>query len=155
MYSFTGAAISPEVKTMSVEQFYNNALLGPSDMNNMFSEKLRQYFERNTSLRSVSESGDLQFSGQIESYVLSPVAPQASGNEDTPDYAALTRLTLEISVTYINVHDDTFDFEGKNFSFFKDFDQNRVDLNTKERDFVEEIMDQIVIDIFNQSLANW
>ena len=155
VYSFTGVAISPEVKTLSVAQFYNNALLGPSDMGNLLSEKLRQYFERNTSLSFVSEGGDIHLSGQIDSYTISPVAPSSSGTQTQPDYASLTRLTIFVSVTYVNVYDETFNFESRKFSFFVDFDQNRIDFSSQERNFVEEILDQIVIDIFNQSLANW
>ena len=155
VYSFTGASVSPEAKTLSVAQFYNNALLGPSDMGNLLSEKLRQYFERNTSLSFVPEGGDILLSGQIDSYTINPVAPSASANQSQPDYAALTRLTLVVSVTYVNAYDETFSFEDKKFSFFIDFDQNHTDFSNEERNLVEEILDQIVLDIFNQSLANW
>jgi len=45
--------------------------------------------------------------------------------------------------------------ENKSFSFYKDFDQNTEDLSSNEQEFVEEIFDQIVLDIFNSSVANW
>ena len=153
-YSFTGASVPAEAKTLSITQFYNNALLGPSDIGNLFSEKLREYFGRNTSLDLVPQEGDIQLSGQIESFVLSPVAPTATGGTLT-NYTALTRLTVAVSVTFVNVHDKTFEFSNKSFSFFVDFDQNTINLATNERRLTEEVMDQIVIDIFNQSLANW
>ena len=155
VYSFSGASVDREAKTLSVAQFYNNALLGPSDMGNLLSEKLRQYFERNTSLSFVPEAGDIQLSGQIDSYTISPVAPSASGDRAQPDYAAMTRLTISVSATYVNLHSETFNFENKRFSFFVDFNQSRTNLSSQEREFVEEILDQIVLDIFNQSLANW
>ena len=35
-YSFRGISIAPEVKTMTIEEFYNNTTLGPSDLANVF-----------------------------------------------------------------------------------------------------------------------
>ena len=155
VYSFTGASLSPEIKTLSIPQFYNNALLGPNDMGQIFSETLREYFQRNSSLKTIPEEGDIQISGTIESFTLAPVAPSASGDENLPDYAALTRLSITVLVTYNNTKDPTFNFEDQAFTFFKDFEQDRVDVTASEREFVEEIFDQIVLDIFNKSLANW
>ena len=56
-------------------------------------------------------------------------------------------------IKYHNIDDDTFNYE-KRFSFFKDFDQEEVDLSSVEEEFVEEIFDQIIIDMFNESVAN-
>jgi hypothetical protein len=70
------------------------------------------------------------------------------------DYTQLTRITIVVYATYTNVFDDTFNYE-KRFSFFKDFDQEEVDLSSVEEEFVEEIFDQIIIDMFNESVANW
>ena len=60
VYSFTGASISPEVKTISFENFFNNSPLGPSNMSVLFTEKIKDYFERNTSLEIVEENGDFE-----------------------------------------------------------------------------------------------
>ena len=155
VYSFTGASLSPDVKTLSISQFYNNALLGPNDMGQIFSENLREYFQRNSSLKTVPEEGDLQISGTIESFTLTPVAPTSAGNQNSPDYATLTRLSIQVLATYKNTKDPTFNFEDQSFTFFTDFEQDRVDITVREREFVEEIFDQIVLDIFNKSLANW
>ena len=43
----------------------------------------------------------------------------------------------------------------KKFSFFKDFNQNTEELSSNEQEFLEEIFDQIILDIFNASVANW
>lgn len=143
VYSFSGVALAQGIKTITIIPFYNNALLGPSDMNNTITEKIRQYFERNTSLSSVNEGGDIQISGQIDSYALSPVAPTSSGDLTQPDYSALTRLMITVSVTYTNIVDDTFNFENKNFSFFVDFDENYIDFTSEEHSLTEEVLDQI------------
>lgn len=154
VYSFTGASISPNVETISIQTFYNNSPLGPSNMSPNFTEKIKDYYLRNTSLTLVDGEGDLQLEGSIDNYTLTPVAVSASEDASAVDLTSLTRITIYVSATYTNLEDDQFDFE-KTFSFFKDFDQNREDLSANEEEFVNEIFDQIILDIFNSSVANW
>ncbi len=153
VYSFTGASISSDVKTITINQFYNNAPLGPSNMSVLFTENIKDYFQQNTSLELIEDNGDLLIDGYIENYTITPVGANASGNNQTADLSQLNRITITVFATYINSKDPTFDFE-KRFSFFRDFDQD-IDLSANEQEFVEEIFDQIVIDIFNASVANW
>ena len=151
-YSFTGASISPDVKTISIQTFYNNAPLGPSTMSVTFTEKIKDYYQQNTSLQLVDNNADLQIDGFITNYTITPVAANTGGNQGQ-DFSALSRITVTISATYINLKDPTFDFDKK-FSFFRDYDTD-LDLAANEEQFVEEIFDQIILDIFNASVANW
>ena len=155
VYSFTGASISPDVKTISFENFYNNSPLGPSNMSVLFTEKIKDYFERNTSLTIIEEDGDLEIEGTIEDFSLAPVAPTAEGGRNSQYFTGLTRLTIRVNATYLNKLDDQFNYENKSFSFYKDFNQNTEELSSNEQDFLEEIFDQIILDIFNASVANW
>lgn len=152
VYSFTGASISPTVKTISIQTFYNNAPLGPSNMSAVFTEKIKDYYQQNTSLAIVSENGDLQIDGYIDNYQITPVT--ANANSGGVDLATLSRITITVFATYVNTQDDQFDFE-KRFSFFKDFNQDDGDLSSNEQQYSEEIFDQIILDIFNASVANW
>lgn len=154
VYSFTGASISPNVETISIQTFYNNSPLGPSNMSPLFTEKIKDYYLRNTSLTLVDGEGDLQLEGSIDNYTLTPVAVSANEDPSKVDLTSLTRITIYVSATYTNLEDDQFDF-NQTFSFFKDFDQNREDLSANEEEFVNEIFDQIILDIFNSSVANW
>jgi hypothetical protein len=153
VYKFTGASISPNIKTISIQTFYNNAQLGPSNMSVLFTENIKDYFQQNTSLEIISNNGDLQIDGFISNYTITPVAATSSGNNQQADFAAESRITITVSASYVNLKDPTFDFD-KSFSFFKDFD-NTLDLSSNEEAFVEEIFDQIILDIFNASVANW
>tara|TARA_B100001996_G_C18451940_1_gene512582 strand:+ start:113 stop:634 length:522 start_codon:yes stop_codon:yes gene_type:complete len=155
VYSFTGASISPEVKTISFQNFFNNSPLGPSNMSVLFNEKIKDYFERNTSLTLVDEGGDLEIEGTIEDFSLAPVAPTAEGGRNSQYFTGLTRLTVRVNATYFNKIDDQFNYENKSFSFFKDFNQNTEELSSNEQEFLDEIFDQIILDIFNASVANW
>lgn len=122
-------------------------------MSVLFTENIKDYFQQNTSLELVDNNGDLQIDGYISNYTITPVAATA-GNQGQADFSALSRITITVSATYTNVQDPSFDFD-KSFSFFKDFDNNSTNLASDEEAFVEEIFDQIVLDIFNASVANW
>ena len=81
VYSFTGASISSDVKTISIQTFYNNAPLGPSNMSVLFTESIKDYYQQNTSLELVDNNGDLQIDGFISNYTITPVAAN-QGNQD-------------------------------------------------------------------------
>ena len=151
IYSFTGASITPDVKTISIQTFFNNAPLGPSNMSVTFTERIKDYYQQNTSLEIVDNNGDLQVDGFISNYTITPVA--ANTGTQGQDFSALSRITITVSASYVNLKDPTFDFD-KSFSFFKDYDTD-TDLASNEEQFVEEIFDQIILDIFNASVANW
>lgn len=154
VYSFTGAALPPSIKTISIENFYNDTGNGPSDMSQIFSESLRDYYLKNTNLGVVTDEGDLQLEGSIVSYQLTPVAPTASNNPNTPDRAGLQRLTITVRVEYINTQDETQSF-SKNFSHFDDYDPDITDLISEEPRLLSNIFEVIVFDIFSNTVANW
>ncbi|MEM9895586.1 MAG: LPS assembly lipoprotein LptE [Bacteroidota bacterium] len=153
IYSFTGASISPDVKNISIQTFFNNAPLGPSNMSVVFTEKIKDYFQQNTNLELTDSNGDLQIDGYISNYTITPVAATAGGGQNQFEVSEQSRITITVSASYINIKDPTFDFD-QTFSFFRDFDTN-ADLASEEEAFVDEIFDQIVLDIFNASVANW
>lgn len=146
-YSFSGSALSPETKTISIETFPDRSNGGPSYISQVFTNKAREYFQSNSKLAIVQSNGDLKISGYISGYSLSPVAP--TGN----NVAAKTRLTMIVKVKYENSKNEEDDFE-QDFSFFSDFDQSQT-LSAVEREKIEIIADQILLDIFNKTVANW
>ena len=154
VYTFTGAAISPEVKTISIQNFYNDSGGGPPVMSQQFTENVKDYYQQNTNLALVDEDGDLQLEGAIVRYDYEPVAPQSSGSDQVADVASEMRLTITVEATYINTYDDQYDFDGKTFSFFADFPAD-LDPTAVEDELVEEILDQIIFDIFTATVANW
>jgi hypothetical protein len=153
-YSFTGAALPPSITSISVRNFYNDAGSGPSDMVQVFSESLRDYYLKNTNLGVVQEEGDLQLEGSIIGYQLTPVAPTASNDVNTPDRAGLQRLTITVRVDYVNTQDETQSF-SKNFSHFADYNPDLTDLISEEPRLINEIFEVIVFDIFSNTVANW
>lgn len=154
VYSFTGASLGPEVKTITIDNFYNDAGGGPPNMSQVFTEEVRDYYQANTNLALVPENGDLIIEGAITRYEFVPVAPRASGSNDVADVAGLIRLNITVTASYINTYNDEFNFDNKSFTFFADFSSER-DPSSVEDELIEEIFDQIIFDIFTATVANW
>lgn len=154
-YSFTGTNINYElVKTFSVENFFNDSGGGPANMEQRFTETLKEYYQRNTQLELVRNNGDLQFSGSIVRYSLSPQAVVSSGDPNLPDRAGQMRLTISIEVDYLNLSNEE-ENKKQTFTFFKDYDPRTVTLLDVENQLVEDIFETIIQDIFTATVANW
>ncbi len=146
-YSFTGANISPDVNTISIATFPNYAPLAQPTLSQVFSESLKDYFVSQTSLSLVKQFGDLTIEGEIKDYRTSPLG--ISQNET----AAENRLTIIIAVRYVNTKDDSQSFE-KTFSRFEDYSSAK-SLSEVEDDLISLINEQLIQDIFNESVGNW
>jgi hypothetical protein len=146
-YSFTGASIAPNVKTFSVYYFPNRARLVNPNLSQQFTDGLQEKLIKQTSLNQISESGDLEFSGQITDYDVKPM------NIGEGDLAAQNRLTITIKLKFVNNKDHEQDWD-KSFTAYEDFDSNQ-SLSAIEDSLVPEIIKKLTDDIFNASIANW
>ena len=146
-YSFTGANISPAVKTYSVYYFPNRARLVNPTLSQSFTEALREKLQRQTSLNELAEDGDLIFEGQVTGYEVRPMSIQKD------DMAALNRLTVTVRVKYTNNINPDQSLE-QTFSAYEDFDSTS-SLSDVEDGLVPDIITKLTEDIFNATLANW
>lgn len=146
-YTFTGASIAPDVKTFSVYYFPNRARLVNPTLSTDFTEKLKEKLLKQTSLREITENGDLIFEGQITEYEVRPMAIQKE------DMAAQNRLTIGIRLKFTNNRDHEQDFD-RTFTAFEDFASN-LSLNDVESSIVPDIIEKLLDDIFNATIANW
>ncbi|TSA25153.1 MAG: hypothetical protein D4R67_10660 [Bacteroidetes bacterium] len=146
-YSFTGASISPEVKTISIDYFQNKASLVVPTLSRSLTEALQNYFTSQTNLILVNQAGDLQLEGAITGYTVQPQA--ISGNEQ----AQLNRLTITVSVKFTNRINTMQNFES-NFSRYQDYPSSQ-NLVSVQDGLIQEINEQLVQDIFNKAVVNW
>jgi len=146
-YSFTGASISPDVKTFTVKFFTKTAALGPATMSQKFTERLKDKFISQTNLLHTDKNGDLIFEGSIINYMISPIAIQSN------ELAAQNRLTITVSVKFTNLKDEKQNFET-NFTHYKDYSSIE-NLAAIEDGLISDIYDLILDDIFNKAVINW
>lgn len=147
IYSFTGANVCAECKTVTVSFFQNYAPLASPTLSQTFTEDLRDIMISQTNLALVGKNGDLQFEGSITDYNTKPVAIQ--GNET----AALNRLTISVKVKFTNTKKPDDDFEQV-FTRFTDYDSSQ-EFAQVEESLIEEVNSQLTQDIFNKALSNW
>jgi hypothetical protein len=70
IYSFTGrSTLHKDVKTFSVQSISLSAPAGSPTLSQDFTEKLKEYIQRNSNLKQVANNGDIQFEGSIEQTV--------------------------------------------------------------------------------------
>jgi len=146
-YSFTGANLSPDIKTFTVYYFPNRARLVNPTLSQTFTERLKEKLERQTSLNELAENGDIEFEGQITGYEIRPMAIQKD------DLAAQNRLTITVRLKYTNnkATEESFD---RNFSGFEDFDSS-LSISEVEDELTTLIVQKLNEDIFNATIANW
>jgi len=148
-YSFTGADIPAEAKTVSVDFFTTLAPKANPTISQKFTDDLiAMLLTQANGLDVIKEDGDLQFSGAIVGYRISPAAVQSN-----TEAASQNRLTIVVKVKYTNTIEPDKSFE-KEFSQFADYDVDN-DLNVVEPALIDAIDKILVQDIFNASLGSW
>jgi Lipopolysaccharide-assembly len=147
-YSFTGGQYSG-AKTFSVDYIKPQTALATPAYAQRLTESLKDLLLSQSPLKFVEAEGDLQYSGVITGYAITPQAIGAGGNET----AALNRLSITIKINYVNTIEPELNFE-KSFMRFADYD-SATDLTAVEEELWRTINEQLTIEIFNNSVGNW
>ena len=147
IYSFSGASIPAEAKTVSVDYFPNHAQLVNPLLSDNLTTALRSAMTNQTTLDLVETGGDLAFEGEIVDYTTTPTAITAGQT------AAMNRLTIKVKVRFTSRIDDTKDFE-QTFSRYEDYPSDQ-ELTSVQEALTATIIEQLVEDIFNKALVNW
>ena len=148
IYSFSGTSIQPDVKTVTIDYFEYKALRVNPSLSNDMTEEVKAKFRRLTRLEQVETDGDLEISGAITNYDVNASAISAD------EVATQNRLTVTVSVSFENRKHPEDNFDNKSFSAYADYDSNN-SLDAVESSLCAEIIEKIVEDIFNATVAQW
>lgn len=148
-YSFSGASISPDTKTVCVQYITNVAPIINPTLSQSLTESLKDKFVSQTSLMVIpnANDADMRFEGQITGYTVTPTA--ITGNQ----YASLNRLTITVQIKFTNKKNPELSY-SKSFSQYEDF-PGTDPLTSVEAALSKQIVDKLVEDIFNAAVANW
>lgn len=140
------------MKTINVAFFENNAPLVVNNLSTLFTEALKERIRSQSRLSIVRGESDATMEGTITGFSYAPVSVQATNNNTAP-LATATRLTITVSVKYVNNKDKKLspDFE-QSFSRYTDFTG---DINSQEQNLIRIVNQQLSEDIFNKAFANW
>ena len=147
IYSFNGASISKNTKTITIKYFTNNASTIQPTLSQVITEKLKDYFTQQTNLSINDKDGDLKFSGEITKYEIKPMAIQSN------EVAGKNRLTIAVKVDFTNVYENEYNF-SHTFSRYRDYESSQ-NFSEIEETLMEEISNELIEDIFNKSVVNW
>ena len=150
-YQFSGTSIDyTQVRSISIKDFPNMAPLVYGPLAQRFTDELKDKFVRQTKLQMLRENGTLDLEGEITGYELTPQAVRDDGNKAL---AALTRLTVTVRVRYTNRVNPDKDFE-QSFSSYKEFENSRT-IDQVQEQLCREIIDDLVNQIYNATVADW
>ena len=147
IYSFSGTSIQPDVYTVNIHYFEYKALRVNPTLSNDLTEALKDQFRRLTRLEQVDENGDLDIVGEITGYDVKAMGITAN------EVAAQNRLTVNVKIYFTNNKYPEDNLE-QSFSAYADFDATQ-SLDAVESTICEDIIDQLVEDIFNATVAQW
>lgn len=147
IYSFTGTSIQPDVNTITIPYVENKAVRINPSLSNDLTEALQEKFRKLTRLEQVDVDGDLELVCEITGYDVKATAITAE------EQAAQNRLTVQVKVEFSNrkyPEDDV----SNSFSAYEDFDAT-MSLDAVEGGLCEAIIEKLVEDIFNATVAQW
>lgn len=148
-YKFNGSSINyDKVKTISFENFPNRSaafVWGP--MESMFNTALQDKFMQQTRLKQVRQGGDLELAGEITNY---DAYNKGIGSDG---YSTMAELRMTVNVRFVNNTNHTEDFEQQ-FSASREYNSSQ-QLSAVQEEYVTQMIDEIVEQIFNATVANW
>ncbi len=147
-YKFNGASIDYSVtKTIQINDFPNRASYIWGPMASMFNNELKDEFASHTKLTQVRRNGDLVIDGEITQYSQRNKSVSAEG------YSAQTELSMVVNVRFTNTKNQSENFE-QSFSATSTYETTQ-SLSSVQEELVTEMIEDIVDQIFNATVANW
>lgn len=137
-----------KVKTITIRDFQNVADYVYAPLAIEFNQKLKDMFIQQTQLQLVESGGDLELGGEITGY------NQFNESVDASGYSSKVKLTLTVSVTYVNNVDHKDDFENQQFTAFQTYDSSQL-LTDVQDGLITVMVKDITEQIFNSTVANW
>ncbi|MBO7397270.1 MAG: LptE family protein [Bacteroidales bacterium] len=147
IYSFTGTSIQADVKTITIPYVEYKALRVNPSLSNLLTEALQDKFRKLTRLEQVDMDGDLELVCEVTGYDVKATAVTAD------ELASQNRLTVTVKAVFTNKKYPEDDVD-RSFSAYEDFDAT-MSLDAVEADLCTTIVDKIVEDIFNATVAQW
>lgn len=147
IYSFSGTSIQPDVKTITIPYVEYTALRVNPSLSNDLTEALKEKYRKLTRLEEVDVDGDLELVCTVTGYDVKATAVTAN------EMASQNRLTVTVKVEFSNKKYPEDDVSN-NYSAYEDFDAT-LSLDAVESGLCEAIIEKLVEDIFNATVAQW
>lgn len=147
-YKFNGASIDyTKTKTIQISDFpiRSSYVWGP--MGPLFNNALKDEFANHTRLVQVKRNGDLKIEGEITQY------SQRNKSVSSEGYSAQTELSITVNVRFTNNVNHKEDFE-RQFTASQTYETTQ-SLSSVQEELVTQMVEDLVDQIFNATVANW
>lgn len=149
-YKFNGSSINyDKVKTISFQNFPNRSaafVWGP--MESMFNTALQDKYMQQTRLKQIRQGGDLELSGEITNYDAYNKGVGSDG------YSTMAELRMTVNVRFVNNTNHAEDISDQQFTASREYNASQ-QLSSVQEELVQQMIDEIVEQIFNATVANW
>jgi len=145
-FNMSGASIG-NARTCQVVTFENRADIVNPRLAAQMTDALKDKIQSSSSLRLVNSSADVSFEGEITGYNVQPQQVTATSG------AARDRLTITVKVKFTNELDPDKNYD-RSFSRFQEF-TGGASLSAVEGQLVEDILLELMEDIYNEAFSAW
>lgn len=146
IYSFSGASIPKEVKTVSIDYIQNKAPNAWSSIDNIFNQELRNKMSQEAGLKILDANGDYQIKGYISNYVITPQTPTTGG------FSNKYRLDISVVIEFKDQVSEKKIQWTENITSFELYDE---DISGKEDILIRKISQSISNSIYNKIFSTW
>lgn len=146
-YSLTGVEVHPDVKTFTVSRVVNQASTINPEVSFKFQDGFIQRLNRQTALQEVTTKGDIKYDIVITGYTFQPLSVN-SGN-----VSAENKFTITLKCNFTNSKEEVNSFE-KSFTSSRNY-PGTTTLQAAESLLLDEIIEELIDKVFNESLVNW
>lgn len=147
-YSLNGSSINYNTtKSISITKFPIRSAYVWAPMEAMFYNSITDEYAKKTKLKVLKKNGDMNLTGEITEYSQTNKAISSDG------YSAQTQLKMTVNVRFTNNKKHEDDFE-KSFSATTNYDSSQ-SLASVQDELVQQMIDDIVGQIYNATVANW
>lgn len=134
-------------QTFSVDYFKARTPKASQIFTTRFTEDMKDFINDQSSLDWVNSNGELQFGGAITEYSVSPKSVQSD------ETAGLMELRITVRLEYTNTIDTDKSFE-RNFTKSAVYNSSQ-ELYEVEEELWNDIIEQLMQSIYNDTLGNW
>ena len=147
-YKFNGASIDYNtVKTIQIDVFPIRSTYVWTPMQSIFQTRLTDIFAQQTRLKQVKKNGDMHLAGEITGF------DQYNKGIASDGYSSQVQLKMTVNVRFTNNKNHDDDFE-KGFTSTREYDSSQ-QLSSVQEELVQQMIDDIVDQVFNATVANW
>jgi hypothetical protein len=146
-YKFEGGSVNYNyTKTIKITAFPNRTPYYPQ-LSQVLDLALRKRFIEQTRLKEVTNNGDIEMEGEITNFDVKGMAVKDDA------YSSRTRLTITVHLQYTNNKEAGKNVD-KTFFAFQEFD-NTSSLDEVQDGLIKTIVDELVDEIYNATIASW